>query len=89
MISEYNNINPDKASIEINEESPSIPSIRLIEFTISKITIIVKGIPKLGGEELERMTSDNYYEVRYIDIKDIDSYDINAKNLIKKEYQEF
>ena len=32
---------------------------------------IVKGIPKLGGEELERMTSDNYYEVRYIDIKDI------------------
>lgn len=50
---------------------------------------IVKGIPKLGGEELERMTSDNYYEVRYIDIKDIDSYDINAKNLIKKEYQEF
>lgn len=49
---------------------------------------IVKGIPKLGGEELERMTSDNYYEVRYIDIKDIDSYDINAKNLIKKEYQE-
>ena len=54
-----------------------------------KIGKIVKGIPKLGGEELERMTSDNYYEVRYIDIKDIDSYDINAKNLIKKEYQEF
>ena len=44
---------------------------------------IVNGMPKLGGEELERMTKENYYEIRYIDLKDIDSYDINAKDLIK------
>lgn len=44
---------------------------------------IVNGTPKLGGEELDRMTPLNYYEVRYIDLKDIDNYDINAKDLIK------
>lgn len=44
---------------------------------------IVNGTPKLGGEELERMTKENYYEIRYIDLKNIDSYDINAKYLIK------
>ena len=44
---------------------------------------IVNGTPKLGGEELERMTSENYYEIRYIDLKDIDNYDINAKDIIK------
>lgn len=46
---------------------------------------IVNGTPKLGGEELDRMTHENYYEVRYIDLKDIDNYDINAKDLIKGE----
>ena len=44
---------------------------------------IVNGTPKLGGEELERMTSQNYYEIRYIDLNDIDNYDINAKDIIK------
>ena len=44
---------------------------------------IVNGIPKLGGEELERMTPQNYYEIKYIDLKDIDNYDINAKDIIK------
>ena len=44
---------------------------------------IVNGTPKVGGEELERMTSENYYEIRYIDLKDIDNYDINAKDIIK------
>lgn len=44
---------------------------------------IVNGEPKLGGEELDRMTPENYYEIRYIDLKDIDNYDINAKDLIK------
>lgn len=44
---------------------------------------IVNGTPKLGGEELERMTSENYYEIRYIDLKDIDNYDLNAKDIIK------
>lgn len=44
---------------------------------------IVSGTLKLGGEELERMTSENYYEIRYIDLNDIDNYDINAKDIIK------
>lgn len=44
---------------------------------------IVNGTPKLGGEELDRMTPENYYEIRYIDLNDIDNYDINAKDIIK------
>lgn len=44
---------------------------------------IVNGTPKLGGEELERMTPENYYEVRYINLNEIDNYDINAKDIIK------
>lgn len=44
---------------------------------------IVSGTPKLSGEELERMTPENYYEIRYIDLNDIDNYDINAKDIIK------
>ena len=44
---------------------------------------IVNGIPKLGGEELERMTPQNYYEIKYIDLREIDCYDINAKDIIK------
>ncbi len=43
---------------------------------------IVKGTPKLSGEELERMNPENYYEIKYIDLKEIDCYDINAKKLI-------
>lgn len=44
---------------------------------------IVNGTPKLGGEELERMTPQNYYEIKYIDLREIDCYDINAKDKIK------
>ncbi len=44
---------------------------------------IINGTPRLGGEELERMTNENYYEVRYINLNEIDSYDINAKDIIK------
>ena len=43
---------------------------------------IVNGTPKLGGEELERMTDENYYEVRTIDLKDLVDMDINAKGKI-------
>ena len=45
---------------------------------------ITNGIPTLGGEELERMTEDNYYEVQRMPIKDIDKVDIQAKEMIKK-----
>lgn len=44
---------------------------------------IVMGTPKLSGEELERMNPENYYEIKYIDLKEIDCYDINAKDIIK------
>lgn len=44
---------------------------------------IVNGTPRLGGEELERMTEDNYYECRYIDINNLDSIDINSKDKIQ------
>ena len=44
---------------------------------------IVNGIPKLGGEELERMTEENYYEIRSIKLEDLDNIDINAKDKIK------
>ena len=43
---------------------------------------IVAGTPKLGGEELERMSEKNYYEPRFIEIDRLDEYDINCKELI-------
>lgn len=43
---------------------------------------IVKGTPTLGGEELERMTKENYYEIRNIKLEDLENTDINAKDKI-------
>ena len=45
---------------------------------------IINGIPKLSGEELERNCQDNYYELRYIDINEIDKIDIFHKDMINK-----
>lgn len=44
---------------------------------------IINGEPKLGGEELERMSESNYYEVRFVDLNELDSIDINARDIIK------
>lgn len=44
---------------------------------------IIEGIPHLGGEEKERMTEKNYYEIRKIKLEDIDNIDINAKDKIR------
>jgi ADP-ribose pyrophosphatase YjhB (NUDIX family) len=44
---------------------------------------IVNGTPHLGGEELDRMTEKNYYEIRKIKIDDIKNIDINAKDKIE------
>lgn len=44
----------------------------------------VNGEVKLSGEELERMSEDNYYEPRYIDINNLDKIDIIGKNMIMK-----
>jgi len=43
---------------------------------------IIKGIPKLGGEELEKNSPENYYEIRKINIKEIDDIDILGKEYI-------
>ena len=45
---------------------------------------IINRIPKLSGEELERNCQDNYYELRYININEIDKIDIFYKDMINK-----
>ena len=47
---------------------------------------ITNGIPCLGGEELERCTESNYYEIRKVPIKDLDKVDILSFDMIKKAY---
>lgn len=48
---------------------------------------IISGIPKLGGEELDRCNKDNYYEVVKVKIEDIHSLNIMAPDLILKVYK--
>ena len=52
---------------------------------------IINGEPKLGGEELDRMTEENYYEIRTIELDKLETTDINAKDkgkkALKKEYE--
>lgn len=49
---------------------------------------IVNGIPTLGGEELERCSKANYYEIRKVNICDLDNIDILAKDIIMKAYND-
>ena len=48
---------------------------------------VKSGVPKLSGEELERMTEDNFYEPRLVDIQDLDKIDISGKDFINKALQ--
>ena len=48
--------------------------------------IIVNGVPMLGGEELERYSKENYYEVRKVNIHNLDSIDMLAKDMVMKAY---
>lgn len=48
---------------------------------------IKEGTPKLGGEELERCTESNYYEIRKVAIKDLDKVDILSVDMIMKAYR--
>ena len=48
---------------------------------------IIKGTPKLGGEEKERCSDNNYYEIQKIPIEDLDKIDVLAKNMIVKAYK--
>ena len=43
---------------------------------------IIKGTPTLGGEEKRINSNENYYEIRKINIKDIENIDILGKNYI-------
>ena len=43
---------------------------------------IISGTPKLGGEELDRCTESNYYEVRKVKIEDLDKIDVMGKDMI-------
>ena len=49
---------------------------------------IASGIPKLGGEELERCTKQNYYEIRKVAIEDLDKVDILSPDMIMKAFRE-
>lgn len=50
---------------------------------------IINGKPILGGEELEHNNEDNYYEIQYIKVNELDNYNILEENkeLIRKAYQ--
>ena len=45
---------------------------------------IVGGELQFGGEELDRNNSNNYYEIRWLSLNDLDNSDIRAIDLIKK-----
>ncbi len=45
---------------------------------------IISGVPQLGGEELAKNSEDNYYEIKNVNLSDIDSIDIDAKDFILK-----
>jgi 8-oxo-dGTP pyrophosphatase MutT (NUDIX family) len=44
----------------------------------------VGGTYKLGGPEAERNSDNNYYEIKYLKISEIDKSNISYKNVIKK-----
>lgn len=45
---------------------------------------IVGGELRFGGEELDRQSDDNYYEIRWLPINELDNSGIRAIDLIKK-----
>lgn len=47
---------------------------------------ILRGRPKLGGEELKRCCEENFYEIRKVKITDLDEIDIFSKEMIMKAY---
>ena len=49
---------------------------------------IISGSPTLSGEELERCTEANYYEIRKVLIDDLEKIDISAPTMIMKAYNE-
>lgn len=75
-------------SEELNVEIEIIGYLGTIEYDTNTANFfhcnIIKGEPKLGGEELERMTDDNYYEVRFVDVDKLEEIEFSAR---EKVYQ--
>lgn len=47
---------------------------------------IINGNPKLGGEELDRCSESNYYEIRKVKIDELDNIDVMGRDMIIKAY---
>ena len=47
---------------------------------------IINGVPTLSGEELERCSESNYYEIRKVKISELDKIDVMGRNMIIKAY---
>ena len=45
---------------------------------------ITKGVPALGGEELDRMTAENFYEPRWVEVEKLDQFVVHGKEFVKK-----
>ena len=83
-------------SEELNVEIEIIGYLGTIEYDTNIANFfhcnIIKGEPKLGGEELDRMTKDNYYEVRFVDINKLDEIEFSANEKVyqalNREYEE-
>lgn len=48
---------------------------------------ITSGRPLLGGEEKEKCSDENYYEIRLVDINKLDEIDVTGKEYILKAYK--
>ena len=48
---------------------------------------ITNGVPCLGGEELERMTQDNYYEPMFVDVEELEKSGFYAMQMVKNAKQ--
>ena len=73
--------------IKLNEYLGTFKSPNAIDYIYS--ADIISGTLVLGGEEKEHNNKNNYYEIRKININDIDKYNLldENKKFIKKAYK--
>lgn len=73
-------------NIELKDKISIIEDYRSISHIFN--CDIINGTPLLGGEELEHNNENNYYEIRYVKLSEIDKINIFEENkeLIKKAY---
>lgn len=72
--------------VEVNELAFQVETESRIEYFYN--CTFIKGNFKLNGEELERMTKDNYYEPTFIELSLINNYDImeEVKDYFNNQY---